>query len=142
MESPHVIYPGLNLTLQCNVALDQLSGTYDVHTTVDWFKDNDRFDHESCISSSSGFHCLMNITHVSCAANSGDYSCRAIVTPKDKFLRNQTVTSNVITLDVSTIAGKYCIQLSWFEMLYIMTAQLMPALVFPRLQRAQCTRER
>ena len=105
--SPNVIYPGLNLTLQCNVALDQLSDTYDVHTTVEWLKNNGRFDHESCSSSSSSFHCLMNITRVSCIANSGNYSCRAIVTPKDKFLKNQTVTSNIITLDVSTIAGKY-----------------------------------
>lgn len=104
IEGLDTIYAGLNLTLQCDVTLVNLSDVH-VDISLEWFKSGDKIMTCSELKRISGdnFHCYMNLTHLSYKHDNGSYSCRAVVTPKEQysFLKAQSVFSNTLDLNVT-----------------------------------------
>lgn len=104
IEGLDTVYAGLNLTLQCDVTLVNLSDVH-VDISLEWFKSGDKIKTCSELQRISGdkFHCYMNLTHLSYKDDNGSYSCIAVITPKQQysFLKAQTVISNTLDLNVT-----------------------------------------
>jgi len=105
VNAPNIVYAGLNLTLQCDVALVNVTNTH-VAVVIEW-KKNGRSSSLVCPEnqrfSQTEFRCTAAFTPLNHRSGNGTYTCMATLTPRAqyKYLKTQTGVSSGIPLQVA-----------------------------------------
>ena len=108
INAPNIVYAGLNLTLQCDVALVNVTDTH-MAVVIEW-KKNGQSSRLMCPEnqrlSQNIFHCTAAFTPLNFKNDNGTYTCMATLTPRAQYknLKTQTGVSSDIPLQV---AGDY-----------------------------------
>ena len=105
VNAPNIVYAGLNLTLQCDVALVNVTNTH-VAVVIEWKKNgwsSSLMCPENQRLSQTEFRCTAAFTPLNFKNDNGTYTCMATLTPRSqyKYLKTQTGVSSGIPLQVA-----------------------------------------
>ena len=125
LGAPDTLYAGLNLTLQCEVALLTVTGTH-VEVSVEWRKNGWSF--RNCPQterlSPTEFRCTTKFTPLNYRRDNGTYSCAAVLSPRAQYtyLRTQTGPQVSNNIPVQVLGQCYSYRLSIYSLIHISKA--------------------